>query len=125
LKKKIPSKLQIWIDARKRYHLTHAQIQMARELGLNPQKFGKLANHKQEVWKLPLHQFIGELYFKRFGRREPESVVALEERAAEIERKKEAKRQKKRLESQTKDVAAPEGPKDSSYVEQQGASDTE
>jgi hypothetical protein len=31
---------------------------MARELGLNPDKFGKLANHKQESWKLPLPQYI-------------------------------------------------------------------
>jgi len=25
---------------------------MARELGLNPKKFGKLANYRQEPWKL-------------------------------------------------------------------------
>ena len=52
-KKKIPDKLQIWIVARKRFHLSHEQIQMARELGMNPKKFGKLANHKQEPWKAP------------------------------------------------------------------------
>ena len=45
-KKKIPEKYQIWIDLRKRYHLSHAQIQMAREMGMNPRKFGGLANHK-------------------------------------------------------------------------------
>jgi hypothetical protein len=33
--KKLPPKYQVWVDARKRYHLSHAQIQMARELGLN------------------------------------------------------------------------------------------
>ena len=132
MKKKIPSKLQIWIDACKRYHLSHAQIQMARELGLNPKKFGKLANQKQEAWKLPLPQFIEELYFKRFGRRGPESVVSLEERAAEIEHKKEAKRQKKRSESQTQRVASPEEPsegppsgKDSLYFKLQGPNDRE
>ena len=32
-KKKIPDKLKIWIEARKRYRLSHEQIQMARELG--------------------------------------------------------------------------------------------
>jgi len=41
----IPNKLKPWIEARKKYHLTHAQIQMARELGMNPKKFGSLANH--------------------------------------------------------------------------------
>ena len=65
-KKKIPDKLKIWIDARKRFHLSHEQIQMARELGMNPKKFGKLANHKQEPWKAPLPDFIESLYYKRF-----------------------------------------------------------
>lgn len=37
-KKKINKKMQQWIDARKRHHLSHAQVQMARELGMNPTK---------------------------------------------------------------------------------------
>ena len=65
-KKKIPEKYQRWIDARKRFHLSHAHIQMAKEPGLNPKKFGSLANTKQEPWKLPLPDFIEELYFKSF-----------------------------------------------------------
>jgi len=52
--KRIPDHLQVWMDARKRFHLSHAQIQMARELGLNPKKLGKLANENQEPWKVPL-----------------------------------------------------------------------
>lgn len=39
-KQSVPSKLQPWLEARQRYHLTDRQIQMARELGLNPKKFG-------------------------------------------------------------------------------------
>jgi hypothetical protein len=39
-------------------------IQMARELGLNPKKFGSLANTNQEPLKLPLPAFITELHFK-------------------------------------------------------------
>jgi len=53
-KKKMPEKYQRWIDARKRYDLSHAYIHMDRELGLNPKKFGGLANTQQEPWKLPL-----------------------------------------------------------------------
>ena len=34
--KKIPADLQIWIDARKRFRLSHMHVQMARELGMNP-----------------------------------------------------------------------------------------
>jgi hypothetical protein len=47
-KQTIPQHLQDWIEARKRYHLSHAHVQMARELGMNPKKLGKLDNHDQE-----------------------------------------------------------------------------
>ena len=47
----IPDKFKFWIDARKKYHLSHAQIQMARKLGMNAKKFGSLANNDQEPWK--------------------------------------------------------------------------
>lgn len=63
--------MQAWEDARKRHRLSHVQVQMARELGMNPAKLGKIDNHKQEPWKLPLPQFIEEIYFKRFGRTAP------------------------------------------------------
>jgi hypothetical protein len=36
--KTVPPTLQAWIQARKRHHLSHAQVQMARELGMNPTK---------------------------------------------------------------------------------------
>ena len=63
-KPKIPEKLKRWVEARQRHRLSHAQIQMARELGMNPKKFGKLDNHDQERWKMPLGQFIEECYRK-------------------------------------------------------------
>ena len=77
-KKKIPEKYQRWIDARKRYRLSHAHIQMARELGLNPKKLGSLANTKQEPWKLPLPELIEELYFKHFKKSRPDNVRSIE-----------------------------------------------
>ena len=64
--KQLSPKYKVWVDVRKRFHLSHAHIQMARELGMNPKRFGGKANHKQEPWKLPLPQFIEDLYFKRF-----------------------------------------------------------
>jgi hypothetical protein len=69
--KKPSQKMQAWIEARKRHHLSHAQVNMARELGMNPAKLGKIDNHEQEPWKLPLPQFIEEFYFKRFGKTAP------------------------------------------------------
>ena len=90
---KKPSQKQLeWIDARKRHHLFHAQVQMARELGMNPAKLGKLDNHKQEPWKLPLPQFIEELYFKRFGKTAPDAVMSIEDRVHIEQQKKEAHR---------------------------------
>ena len=78
----IPRNLLPWIEARKRFRLSHAQIQMARELGLNPKKFGGLANHRQEPWKAPFSEFIEALYFKRFKRPRPDQVRTIEEIAA-------------------------------------------
>jgi hypothetical protein len=70
--KSLPPQVQAWTEARQRHHLSHAQAQMARELGLNPRKLGKIANHRQEPWKAPLPQFIENLYLKRFGRERPQ-----------------------------------------------------
>lgn len=91
-KKKIPDKYQIWIDARKCFHLSHTQIQMARELEMNPQKFRKLANYKQEPWKAPLPVFIENLYYKQFGKERPDDVKSLEQRIEERKKKKEIRR---------------------------------
>jgi hypothetical protein len=75
----LPSKLQPWFDARRRFKLSHAHIQMAREMGMNPKKFGSLANESQEPWKVPLPEFIAQCYRKRFGRTQPENVRSLEQ----------------------------------------------
>ena len=61
-KAKPNQKLQVWIDARRRHRLSADQVQMARELGMNPKKLGKLDNHDQEPWKIPLRQYIESLY---------------------------------------------------------------
>ena len=45
-KKRMPDKLQAWTVARKRHRLSHPHVQMARELGMNPKKLGKLDNHR-------------------------------------------------------------------------------
>ena len=97
--KRIPDHLQVWIDARKKFHLSHAQVQMARELGFNPKKLGKLANHKQEPWKMPLPQFIEHLYRKRYGTDRPAVVISIEEKAEMNHRKKLARRAKKQAAS--------------------------
>src|ERR1022692_2351937 len=47
----LPDSAKAWVEARRRYHLSHAQVQMGRELGLNPRKLGKIANHRQQPCK--------------------------------------------------------------------------
>ncbi len=92
---KIPNDMLPWIEARKRFRLSHAQIQMARELGLNPKQFGKLDNHHQEPWKQPLPEFIASLYEKRFGTRMPAVVRSIEEVAAAQQKKKQERKAKR------------------------------
>jgi len=94
----IPQKFKPWIEARKKYRLSHAQIQMARELGLNPRKFGGMANHKQESWKLPLSAYIEELYFKRFNKECPETIRSIEQMLKDKAARKAERKEKKVVE---------------------------
>jgi hypothetical protein len=86
------TRLQVWVDARRRFGLSHSQVAMARELGLNPRKFGQLGNHRQEPWKAPLPVFIEQLYLKRFGRTQPEVVVPVEQQHRRDQQRKAARR---------------------------------
>jgi len=93
-------KLEKWQVAQKRHKLSDKHVQMARELGLNPDKLGKIDNHKQETWKAPLPQFIEDIYFKRYKKTDPAEVKSINELMAEIrarkEQKKKAKEQKRK-----------------------------
>ena len=99
-KAKISEKYQVWIDVRKRYHLSHAHIQMARELDMNPKKFGKIANHKQEPWKAPLPVSIEHLYLRRFGKRRPDEVKSIEQVFKAQEKKKAERRLRRQQKKQ-------------------------
>lgn len=90
------SQLEKWLTAQKRHHLSDKQVQMARELGLNADKLGKLDNHKQEPWKTPLPQFIEEIYFKRFKKDTSEIVKPLKQILKEVEMKKQKKKEKEK-----------------------------
>ena len=87
--------LEKWMAAQKRHHLSDRHVQMARELGLNPDKLGKIDNHRQEPWKVPLPQFIEDIYFKRFKREQPETVRPLKQILKEMEFKKKLQKEKK------------------------------
>ena len=87
--------LEKWVVAQKRHRLSDKHVQMARELGLNPDKLGKIDNHEQEPWKAPLPQFIEDVYSKRFKREEPVIVRSLKEIIADDKLLKEKKKQEK------------------------------
>jgi len=89
------AKLQPWLEARRRFKLSHAHIQMAYELGLNPKKFGSLSNGNQQQWKEPLPEFIAHCYFKRFNRAEPTQVRTLEQMMEADTLRRKMKKEKK------------------------------
>lgn len=93
--KAIPPNLQPWFEARRRFNLSHATVQMARELGLNPKKFGSLADTKQSPWKAPLAEFIAHCYYKAHKRHSPEVVRSLEQLIKDNEDKKKLRRERK------------------------------
>ncbi len=74
---------------------------MARELGMNPKKFGSLAKSKQEPWKLPLPDFIEELYFKHFKKNQPDNVRSIEQMVSDYNKKKEERRDQRLKEKES------------------------
>src|SRR5580658_7945169 len=72
------AKLQPWFEARRRFKLSNAHIQMARELGMNPKKLDSPEDPQaQRIASLP--EFIAQTYRQRFDRNGPEQIRSLEE----------------------------------------------
>lgn len=80
-KQRIPHKFHPWIAARKKFGLSDAHIQMARELGLSPKRFANYADRENKPWKLPLPEFIEVQYQQKFGKARPDEVTTIEEMA--------------------------------------------
>lgn len=77
--------------------IADTHVQMARELGLNPDKLGKIDNHRQEPWKAPLPEFIEEIFYKRFKKERPDVVKPLKQILKEQEIKDKAKKKEKEI----------------------------
>ncbi|MCS2447953.1 hypothetical protein ACMSDT_18365 [Bacteroides thetaiotaomicron] len=91
------SQIEKWIVAQKKHRLSDTHVQMARELGLNPDKLGKIDNHRQEPWKAPLPEFIEDLFYKRFKKERPDVVKPLKQILKEQEIKDKAKKKEKEI----------------------------
>jgi len=92
--------IEKWIIAQKQHHLSDKHVQMARELGLNPDKLGKIDNHKQEPWKAPLKEFIENIYLKQYKKSEPDNVRSLKQILQDEKVKKDKKKAKRELQKQ-------------------------
>jgi len=93
--------LEKWIVAQKKHRLSDKHVQMARELGLNPDKLGKIDNHKQETWKAPLNEFIEDIYLKQFKKSEPDNIRSLKQTQEDNKRKKDEKKKKKESQNES------------------------
>jgi hypothetical protein len=66
-KKKQPKNKRdrLWIEAKRRCRLNDNDIQIAKELGLNPRSLIKNIPSKTEQWKLPVKDWIHQMYQKQ------------------------------------------------------------
>lgn len=93
--RRVPPQLQPWVEARKRYRLSHAHIQLARELGNESQDARQARQLPAGAVEGSVPVFIEDLYFKRCGKHRPERVLSIEDRVAEIDRRKKERRERK------------------------------
>lgn len=64
--KKKPS-AEPWVEVKTKCRLNESEIQMAKQLGLNPRKLiANQASRKDEPWKGSLSDWVRDVYEKRF-----------------------------------------------------------
>lgn len=90
---------------------------MARELGLNPKKFGKLDNRDQEPWKAPLPDFIEHIYFKHFGKARPDQAKSIEQIVKDQAKKKAERKAQKQLQKDAENSHNPLKPSEAKAIE--------
>ena len=90
--------LQTWTKVKRRRALSDAQVQMARDLGINPRRVLEPDKAGQE----PLARRIEVLYLKRFKKPLPDAVVPLRQALHDARAKERAEaRERRRRKRQT------------------------
>ena len=56
---------RLWAEAKRRCRLNTEDVRKAKEMGLNPRSLIKNIPAKTELWKLPVKDWIREMYLKR------------------------------------------------------------
>jgi len=65
-KKKVKSKTdELWAEAKRRCRLSVEDVRMAKEMGLAPRSLIKNIPSKSQPWKVPVRDWIREMYEKR------------------------------------------------------------
>lgn len=54
-----------WQEAKKRCRLNDDDIKLAKQMGLNPKSLIRNIPNKNEMWKLPVKQWIHNMYEER------------------------------------------------------------
>jgi hypothetical protein len=57
-----------WAEAKRRCRLNQQDIRMAKEMGLEPRSLIKNIPSPNQQWKLPVKQWIHELYEEKTGK---------------------------------------------------------
>ena len=60
----------LWKEIYRKCRLSIRHIQMAKELGLNPKSLIKNIPNPYERWKVPVRDWIEQMYAKRFKKRD-------------------------------------------------------
>lgn len=92
---RIAHKFKPWIALRQIHRLSHAHVQMAREMQMDPRGLHLSVKRDDPLGKLPYEEMIEALYKKQFGRDRPEEIKTVEQMAAEHLAKRQAKKNQK------------------------------
>jgi hypothetical protein len=108
--KETADQLHLWFKVKREHALTDAQVQMARELGMNPKRLIESESTTQGLTQTPLSRRIEDLYLKRFKKPLPDAVVPLRQllhdtRAHERAEARERRRRKRQAEKDHAEAA--------------------
>jgi hypothetical protein len=62
---------QQWANAQRRCRLSDEALRMAKELGLNPTSLIKNIPSPKQQWKVPVEEWVREMYRRRYGSAAP------------------------------------------------------
>jgi hypothetical protein len=87
----LPEQIAASTRRMRQHKVAPTDLDLSHPIDLVVLSVSKIDNHKQEPWKLPLPQFIEELYLKRFGKTALDAMMSIEERAHIEQQKKEGR----------------------------------